>query len=119
MPDATIIAAETHDNVLVLNVTCDSLDEEDTKRLQDETIATAEQAVDHPVALDLSRLVMMPSLSLGALVNLARHFKQQGRRFFLLRPQREIRNTLAITRLDRMFEIYDGLEELQEHLNDS
>lgn len=119
MVEGQIIAAETHDNVLVLAVTCDSLDADSTKKLQDQAIAASSEPPDCPVALDLSRLSMMPSLSLGVLVNISKHLKQQGRRFYLLNPQRDVRNTLAITRLDRLFEIYDDLDELQAHLQAS
>ena len=87
-----------------------SLDNVSTERLQEEVTAAAGQARDLPVILDLAKLRFMPSLSIGALVNLARECRENNQRFALAGVQPQIREALAVTRLDKLFEMYDDVD---------
>ena len=77
-----------------------------------EVLAGAEQARDLPVVLDLSNVGFFPSVSLGAVVVLLNTLKKAGQKLILVGLQPPVREALAITRLDKLFEIRDDVEEV-------
>jgi anti-sigma B factor antagonist len=89
---------------------CAELDEQHTSDMQKKVQEAAEKASELPVILDLSEVHFLPSLSIGALVSLFQHSKQRQQRFILVGLQTEVRQTLAVCRLDKLFEIYDTVE---------
>ena len=109
MAKPKIISIETKDGVIVAAVKCASMDEESTKQMQTEVGEAAGKARELPLVLDLSQVEFFPSLSLGALVNLLRECKQHNQRFVLAGIQQPVRECLAITRLDKLFEICDDV----------
>lgn len=72
--------------------------------------AGAEPATSTLLVIDLSRVEFLPSLCLGALVQIANKCRAREQKVKLasLRPQ--IRKTFTITRLDRVFELVDSVE---------
>ena len=106
-----IVSIEPQETVLVATVQAQQLNEELTRQLQTELAAAAENLPELPLILDMANVEYMPSLSLGALVELQRDHKKSGRRLILTSLQTEIRSTLSVTRLDKLFEICDSVEE--------
>ncbi len=69
-------------------------------------------AAQHPgpaVVLDLTAVNYVPSMALGTLVMLMRQLKNSNQRFVLVGLQSEVRTVLAITRLDKLFEIQTNM----------
>jgi anti-sigma B factor antagonist len=91
------------------------MDEASTGKMQAEVLAGAEQAKELPVALDLSKVSFFPSLSLGAIVVLLNTLKKRGQKLILVGLQPPVREALALTRLDKLFEIRDDVEEAIAH----
>ena len=89
---------------------CAELDEQHTSDMQKKVQEAAEEVSELPVILDLSEVRFLPSLSIGALVSLFQHSKQRQQRFILVGLQTEVRQTLAVCRLDKLFEIYDTVD---------
>ncbi len=69
-----------------------------------------------PVILDLTAVNYVPSMALGTLVMLMRQLKNSNQRFILVGLQSEVRTVLAITRLDKLFEIQTNYDAALRHL---
>ena len=98
---------------------CTELDEQHTSDMQKKIQEAAEQAPEHPIILDMSEVHLLPSLSIGVLVSLLQDTKQRQQRFILIGLQPEVRQTLAISRLDKVFEIYDAVETASQKIQQS
>ena len=117
MSDEPVTIVQPHAEVLHMVVRCARLDEDLTRQLRREVAAAAEQARHLPVVLDLTNVDFIPSHALGVLVKFLAEFKNHGQRFLLVGLQRSVRSTLAVTRLDRLFEIFDTLDEAVANLH--
>ena len=112
MSDQQVTSINQRDNLLVAVVQLESLDDESTGKMRAEVLAGAEQARDLPVVLDLSNVGFFPSVSLGAVVVLLNTLKKAGQKLILVGLQPPVRESLAITRLDKLFEIRDDVEDV-------
>ena len=63
-----------------------------------------------PFVLDMANVKYLPSLTLGAMVRLVSEFRARGQRLLLAAMQPTVRQVITITRLDRVFEIYDDVD---------
>jgi len=104
---------------LLVRPRCAKLDEQHTSDMQEKIQEAAEQEPDLAIILDMSEVQLLPSLSIGALVCLMQNSKQRQQRFILIGLQPEVRQTLAICRLDKMFEIYDAFETASQKIQRS
>lgn len=109
MPDPTATVVERHPSIVVVRIQADRLDETNLAAVRSDVSAAGLQSPHLPVALDMSNIAFIPSLSLGGLVQLAQVFKARGQRLVLANLQPPVRQTITITRLDRLFEIQDDL----------
>jgi anti-sigma B factor antagonist len=109
MSDAAVTLIEHPPEAVVVRVQVDRLDESSLKVLRSDTSAAAAESPHLPVILDLAKVAFMPSLSLGAMVQLAKEFQIRKQRLILAGLQPFVRETMSITRLDRLFEIHEDL----------
>ena len=109
MSDTPVTRIERQANCIVAHVLAASLDEEQLALLQAEISAAGAQAPALPMFVDMTQVGFMPSLSLGGLVQLLREFKARGQRLVLTGLQPVVRQTMSLTRIDRLFEIHDSL----------
>jgi anti-sigma B factor antagonist len=116
MSDQDVINIEQRSGVLLASIACERMDEDLTNQMQTEVYAAAAQTRRLPLVLDLSRVEFFPSLSLGALVKILGEFKKHGQRLILVGLQPSLRSALAVTRLDKLFEIYDTVDEATKQL---
>ncbi len=61
--------------------------------------------------IDLSQVVYVDSSGLGALIALQREARLNGGALVIIGATEQIRRTMKITHLDKLFEFYDTLEE--------
>ena len=66
------------------------------------------------VILDLSDVVIVPSIALGLLVQTLNKCKERHQRLKLAGAQPQIRKVLTLTRLDQVFELTDSVESAVE-----
>lgn len=109
MPDPTATIIEQHPSVIVVRIQSDRLDETNLAAVRSEVSAAGLESPQFPVALNMVNVTFVPSLSLGGLVQLVQIFKARGQRLVLVNLQPPVRQTITITRLDRLFEIQDDL----------
>src|SRR5439155_23474725 len=62
------------------------------------------------VILDLSDVVIVPSIALGLLVQTLNKCKERHQRLMLAGAQPQIRKVLTLTRLDQVFDLADNVE---------
>jgi anti-sigma B factor antagonist len=116
MSQQKAVSITPHDEIVLAAVHCAEMDEERTRQMHDGVLAAAAEARHLPVVLDLSEVEFLPSLSIGALVGLLTELKKAGQRFILVGIQPLVRETLAVTRLDRVFDIHDTVDEALEEI---
>ncbi|HOW73021.1 MAG TPA: STAS domain-containing protein [Phycisphaerae bacterium] len=112
MPDSPSTIVERLPNLVVVRIQHESLDEKNLAAVRAETSAAGAESPQLAVVLDMTKVSFLPSLSLGGLVQLSREFKARGQRFALSGLQPLVRDTMAITRLDRLIEINNDLATL-------
>ena len=105
------IEVRPHEDVLLTVLRNDELDEEQSAVMQVEVAAAAAAKGGVPVVLDMASVEMIPSLSIGSLIGLLRALQADGRRLILVGLQPPVREVLSICRLDKVFEIYETLDD--------
>ena len=71
------------------------------------------EAVDRSpksVILDITNVQFLPSLGIGTLVKLQTELKKRQQRLLIAGVHANIRKVLAITRLDKLFDLNDSLD---------
>lgn len=63
------------------------------------------------VLVDFSGINYIDSTGIGELVGYLGRFRDLGRKLILVNPSEKIRKLLAIAQLDKLFTIYDDLDE--------
>lgn len=110
MESTQAISVEHQDQAVILHVEARNLDEANTQRVHAEIANAVEQWPDLPFVLDLSKVKFLPSLTLGAMVKLGNEFRARGQRLLLAHPQPTVKQVIALTRLDRVFEVFDTVD---------
>ena len=112
-PEITI---ETTEELILGTIERAQMDDEHARSMRTEVARAAEQTPGLPVVLDMSKVEILMSISIGLLIALLQKFKAEGRRFILAGLQPKVRETLTICRLDKLFEICDSVEEGRSRL---
>lgn len=99
-----------HGESLVVAFDVDELEDEHVTALRDDVEVASVDAL----VLDLSRVAALGTDCLGALVALRRSFAERRARLVLLGLQPAVAELLAITKLGRLFEYRDGVDEALE-----
>ena len=105
------IEVRPHEEVLLTVLRNEQLGEEQATVMQEEVTAAAAATTGLSVVLDMSSVAMIPSLAIGALIGLLRRLQANQRRFILVGLQPGVRQVLTICRLDKLFEIYETLDD--------
>jgi anti-anti-sigma factor len=112
MSEIKEIKIESSNEMIIAELQCSDMDEQHTTDMQEKISATAEQT-QLPVVLDMSKVEFMPSLSLGALISIMQNLKRNDQRFILAGLQPKVRETLTACRLDKLFEIFDSVDDVK------
>jgi anti-sigma B factor antagonist len=118
MPDLKPTEVTIQERFILVRPQCSELDEPHASDMQEKIQTAREQTPDRAVVLDLSQVRLVPSLSLGALVTLLQSAKQRQQRFILVGLQPAVRETFAVCRLDKLFEIHDTAEAAGKRLQE-
>ena len=68
------------------------------------------------IILDMSEVSLIDSMGLGTLVSAVQLLKP-GHKFVICNPQHALSQILDMTRLDRIFRVFDTLQEAEEALS--
>ena len=88
------------------------------KMLDDEALKTLTRLIDEAsaaggvqlVVIELSKVMLLPSMALGLLVQISNKCKSRDQRLKLAGVPPQVRQVFAITRLDRVFQFADSVE---------
>ena len=116
MSEQTIVTVDQKEDVVVATVQATEMGGDNSRTLEQELQQLAETTRELPIVLDLGKVTFLPSMSLGALVTVALGCRENQQRFILTALQPNVRDALAITRLDKVFEISDTVESAQQQL---
>ena len=67
------------------------------------------------LVLDLGQTSFLDSMALGAIIGAGKRAREAGGWVRLVAPQRNIRRTLRLTEMDRVFALYDTVDEALAH----
>ena len=117
MSNESVVAIERRDDFILAAVNVSEMDEQSSRCLLDTVTSSVAEAGSLPIVLDLSNVNFLPSASLGVLVKLQNESRQGGLRFILVGLQPQIREVLALTRLDKLFDIHESVDDARTHLS--
>ena len=107
---APVVIEKPAADIVVARVHLKLLDDTDLKLLSQQIDQAAGEAGVSIVVIDLSRVQILPSLGLGALVQISNKCKARNQTLKLAGVQPGIRKVFAITRLDRILDLADSVE---------
>ena len=116
MSSTQVVTIESQTDVIRAVVNQAQLNDTAIDKLFIDVSSAAAQHSGLPVVLDLTAVNYVPSMGLGTLVMLMRQLKNSNQRFVLVGLQSEVRTVLAITRLDKLFEIQPNFDTAVRHL---
>ena len=105
------VVIENTDHAVIARLNLKLVDDKNLK-LMDEMIdkaACGRPGVD-TIVLDMSRVQIVPSLGLGALLRLTNKYKERNQEVRLAAVQPQVKTTMAITKLDRILVLQDTVE---------
>lgn len=117
MADQPVLSVTRKDSHCLATILSRSLDDEKTDELIASLLTAAGTSGGLPIVLDMSKVDFAPSVTLGALVKLSKSFKLDGRRLILAAVQSRIRNTIAVTRLDKLLEICPTVTDAEAQIS--
>ncbi len=101
---STYVSCELVGNTVVAKVLVEKIAERESQVIQTE-LGQAVASFGWRLALDATQLTMLPSVGLGALVNINKSCKSNGGRFVIFNLAAEILDVMKLTRLDRIVTI--------------
>ena len=105
------VTVQRLDAAVIMTVQCEQVDSQLLARLEREATAMSIRGVRRPVVIQMDRVEMIPSVMMGALLNLLRKLKHRGLRMIMVGLNPNVRGTFNVAHLDRLFEIYETVEE--------
>jgi anti-anti-sigma factor len=105
------IKVTTEEGVIVARVEAAHLDEEHAQSLLQQLLTASAETPGAPILVNMSKVVSMPSMAIGALVTLWKKSQDSKQRLVLAGMQGSVRNTLTVCRLDKFFEFCESEQE--------
>jgi anti-anti-sigma factor len=116
MSEHEAIRLEVNDTFILCAVEAARLEDDDSDRLVAAVIEAIRETADLPVVVDLCRVREISEDSLADLVDLRQHCRDSDRRLILAGLQQNVLEVLAVTKLGRLFEYRDDVEDARAHL---
>ena len=101
---------QVNDNIVVISVN-GKIDIQTSPQVKTEVLNVAESNVNN-IFLDFSNVTFINSSGLGGLINLLKELKKKGITLSVLTPSSFIVNLFKLTQLDKIFNIYDKLDDV-------
>ncbi len=112
MSEQSILQIQENENAVVVTIQCSEFDHDTTTRLRAEIDGVVAPTSTLPILLDLSNVTFMPSIAIGALIELANRCKSQQRRLALVCVTPSVQDVFEISALNKFFEIHDRVEDV-------
>ncbi len=112
MSEQSILQIQENENAVVATIQCSEFDHDTTVRFRAEIDGVVAPTSTLPVVLDLSNVTFMPSMTLGALIELANRCKSQQRRLVLVGVIPTVQDVFNLCKLNSFFEIRECVEDV-------
>ncbi len=112
MSEQSMLQIQENENAIVAKIQCSEFDHDTTARLRTEMDSVIAPTSTLPVVLDLSTVTFMPSMTLGALIEVANKCKSQQRRLVLIGITPSVQDVFKISGLSNFFEARDSVEDV-------
>lgn len=110
-PAVDPVTVESIDNAVIARLKVKLLDDQTLRRM-DAMVDKA--ACGRPgvnvIVLDLSHVQIVPSLGLGAILQLTKKYQERNQKVKLVAVQPQVKTTMAITKLDRILDLEETVE---------
>ena len=113
------IHIEVNDAFILCVAASAQMDDEYSDRLEAAVIKAAGESPGLAVVLDLSHVQEISDDSLGDLVDLLHHCRENDQRLILAGLQPGVLEILSVTKLGRLFEYREDVEDAAAHLQSS
>ncbi len=113
MSEQSILQIQENENAVVAIIQCSEFDHDTTVRLRAEIDGFVAPTSTLPVVLDLSNVTFMPSMTLGALIELSNRCKSQQRRLVLVGMTPTVQDVFALCKLNSFFETRECVEDVK------
>jgi anti-sigma B factor antagonist len=112
------ISVEYKDNTTIIGFTDEKiLEETDIRALQDSIVSVIEQADGITLVLDFRNVKYLSSAVLGLLIRISKRVYERGGHLRLCNIHPKIYEVFRITRLTKVFDIYENLESATQDLS--
>ncbi len=112
MSEQSILQIQENENAVVVTIQCSEFDHDTTALLRAEIDGVVAPTSTLPILLDLSNVTFMPSITIGALIELANRCKSQQRRLVLIGVTPTVQDVFELCKLNNFFEFRDCVEDV-------
>ncbi len=112
MSEQSVLQIQENENAVVVTIQCAEFDHDTTAQLRAEIDGVVAPTSTLPVVLDLSNVTFMPSMAIGALIEIANQCKSQQRRLVLVGVAPTIQDVFKLCKLNSFFEIRECVEDV-------
>jgi anti-anti-sigma factor len=113
MSQQSVATVEKLPDMVVVHLQPEKIDEKNLPDIHEAVVKAGTDSPQLPVIVDMARVDFMPSMSLAGLIRLLQLFKSRKQRLVLVALQPGVRDTLVVTKLDRLFEIHRDLAAMK------
>ena len=103
---STVLKIHERDNAVIARPEIAKFDLELTAQLREELTQVSSGSEGKPLLIDLSVVDVLPSVTIGALVELANRCRKDKRSLALIRLQPKVLEILRVCALDKLFTIH-------------
>ena len=111
MNEQTVLQIQTDPRATIATILCREFDFQSTNLFKNELAGVAADDAKRPFILDLTNVGFMPSLTIGALIELRSRFAREKRPFALVGIQPAITKLLQTSGVLNMFEVRNNVTE--------
>ncbi len=111
-----LINVEQHPEVVVIRIKAEKIEEYNVQEVQDAMSLAIAEVSPKPVVLELSGVIFLQSLALGALLRILTECRTREQPLFLVGLNSDLKELFRVTRLNQVFRIVADLPAVIELL---
>jgi len=100
-----LINVEQHPEVVVIRIKAEKIEEYNVQEVQDAMSLAIAEVSPKPVVLELSGVIFLQSLALGALLRILTECRTREQPLFLVGLNSDLKELFRVTRLNQVFRI--------------
>ncbi|MCG8403942.1 MAG: STAS domain-containing protein [Phycisphaerales bacterium] len=110
MASPSFVNIQSKDKAVLARIDCRELNHETTDKMKEALRAVSVEHPNQSMVLDLSQVEFIPSLALGAMVEVHHIYRKAGRKLILAGVVPKALEVMKLSSLDNLFDIYDDVQ---------